>query len=122
MDTWLSDIGKDEIIKTIIDPSAASFIAVLRNDKPRYKVQPADNAVVDGIRETATAMRLGLIRFSPKLKNWRKEMDGYVWDDDPAEDKPVKENDHAADAMRYFVKTMNLVKKYNRAERKPLWN
>lgn len=122
LDTWLSDIGKDEIIKTIIDPSAASFIAVLRNDKPRYKVQPADNAVVDGIRETATAMRLGLIRFSPKLKNWRKEMDGYVWDDDPAEDKPVKENDHAADAMRYFVKTMNLVKKYNRAERKPLWN
>lgn len=122
LDEWISNVDKGEIIRTIIDPSAASFIAVLRNDKQRYKVIPADNAVVDGIRETATAMRIGLIKFSPKLKNWKVEMEGYVWDNDPAEDKPVKERDHAADAMRYFVKTMKLVKKYNKPEYQAIWN
>ena len=122
LDAWLADIKPGEALRTIIDPSAASFIAVLRTDKKRYNVQKADNAVVDGIRETATAMQQGLIKFSPTLKNWRMEVDGYVWEDDPKEDKPVKERDHAQDAARYWVKTMRLVKKHNRPERQALWN
>ncbi len=122
LDAWLADIRPGEALRTIIDPSAASFIAVLRSDKGRYNVHKADNAVVDGIRETATAMQQGIIKISPELKNWRLEVEGYVWEDDPKEDKPVKERDHAMDAMRYFVKTMKLVKKYNKPDRQPLWN
>ena len=56
-------------------------------------------------------MKLGKIKISPDLKNWRKEVEGYVWDDKQGEDKPVKENDHLMDAMRYFVKTMDLAKR-----------
>lgn len=122
LDNWLKDIAPGKTIKTIIDPSAASFIAVLRQNKDRYKVKTADNAVVDGIRETATAMQTSLIKISAKLKNWMREADGYVWEDDPAEDRPVKENDHAMDATRYFVKTMKLVKRHNEPKYKPLWN
>ena len=122
LDAWLQDVSPGATIKTIIDPSAASFIAVLRQNKDRYKVQPADNAVLDGIRETATAMQTGLIKFSPSLKNWRREVEGYVWDEKQTEDKPIKINDHAQDAARYFVKTMRLIKRHNQPAYTPVWN
>lgn len=96
-------------IETIIDPSAASFIALLRKSG-NFRVVPADNAVLDGIRETASAMHRGVIRFVPKLKNWAEEISGYVWQDDAVEDRPIKEDDHLMDAMRYFVKTKKIAK------------
>lgn len=122
LDAWLADIVPGKAIRTIIDPSAASFIALLRQRKHRYKVVPADNAVLDGIRETATAMQTGLIKISQALINWRREIEGYVWDDKVTDDKPIKVNDHAMDSMRYFVKTMKIVKKHNQPEYRPLWN
>lgn len=113
IDTWCADIeipngGK---LSTIIDPSAASFIALLRKREHRYKVVPANNAVLDGIRETANALENGYIKISPKLKAWKEEIGGYVWDKDSVEDKPLKVNDHAMDAMRYFVRTKRIIKK-----------
>lgn len=95
-------------IKTIVDPSAASFIALLKK-RAWCKVIPADNDVSNGIRETATAMHRGLIKVSPRIEDWRREVEGYVWDD-KVDDKPVKENDHFMDATRYFVKTNHLVR------------
>lgn len=98
-----------ERIKTIIDPSAKSMIALFKKSG-RYRVIEADNAVMDGIRETNTAMANGLIKITPKCKNWIKEVQGYVWDDKADEDKPVKVDDHAQDDTRYFVKTMKIVR------------
>lgn len=108
MEKFIDRHGID-VIRTFVDPSAASFIAELRRRK-RFKVKPADNDVLDGIRETATAMKTGLIKISPKCKNWKIEVQGYVWDKDSVEDRPIKENDHMQDSVRYFVKTMKLVK------------
>ena len=96
-------------LKTIIDPSAASFIALLRK-RGRYHVIPADNAVLDGIRETATCMQTGKIKILPRCKNWMKEVQGYVWDEDAADDRPVKVADHAMDMCRYFCATLHLAK------------
>lgn len=96
-------------LPVIIDPSAASFITLLKR-KMRYKVIQADNAVLDGIRETATAMKTGKIKINPDLKNWITEVEGYVWDNDCVEDRPIKANDHYMDATRYFVKTMRLLR------------
>ena len=96
-------------IRTVIDPSAASFIALLKK-RGKYRVVPADNAVLDGIRETATCMKNGRIKINPECKNTVRELQGYVWDEKADEDKPVKENDHAADALRYWVKTNRLAK------------
>jgi len=105
VDAFTRDIAAP--IRTIIDPSAASFIALLRK-RGKYKVIPADNAVADGIRETATALKKGLLKISPDCVSWKKEAQGYVWDDTSGEDKPVKIDDHAMDETRYFVKTMRI--------------
>ena len=107
LDEFIKGIPLPERIRTIIDPSAASFIALLKK-RGKYHVVPAKNDVADGIRETATAMKKGLIKISPECTNWLKEVQGYVWDDTAAEDKPVKIDDHAMDDTRYFVKTMKI--------------
>lgn len=96
-------------IQLIIDPSAASFIALMKK-KDWCKVVKANNDVEDGIRETASAMKRGLIKISTHMPEWRMEVEGYVWDDKVEEDKPVKENDHLMDATRYFVKTKKICK------------
>lgn len=104
-------LGKSEYIskmRTIVDPSAASFITLLRK-KTWYNVIAADNDVIDGIRDTATAMSLGLIKISPDIKEWRTEVEGYVWDSNAADDRPIKEDDHLMDSTRYFVFTEKLV-------------
>ena len=91
----------------IIDPSAASFLTLMRR-KQKYRVLPADNAVIDGIRETATAMQTEKIKINPACKNLIRELEGYVWDDSSNEDRPVKVNDHAVDALRYGCKTLRI--------------
>lgn len=96
-----------ERMPVIVDPSAASFITLLRK-KPWFKVLPADNAVLDGVRDTASAMQTGKIKVAPCCKAWINEAQGYIWDDNAAEDRPVKVNDHAMDDTRYFVKTKRI--------------
>lgn len=97
-------------IEVIIDPSAASFIALLKKSG-WAKVRPADNDVLNGIRDTASAMNTGKIKVWKGIKEWAEEMGGYVWDDNEGEERPVKVNDHYCDATRYFVKTKRLMKR-----------
>ena len=93
IDKFTEPYRQGEKIRTIIDPSAASFIAVLRQ-RGKYRVMKADNAVFDGIRNTATAIQTGKIKISPKCKMWKWEAQSYVWADSDADDIPVKVNDH----------------------------
>ena len=126
---WCADIKENETLKLIVDPSAASFIALMRQRAHRFKVVKADNAVSDGIRETANALENGYLKISPRLTNWKDEATGYIWDDKADDDKPVKTGDHLMDAMRYFVKSEKIIKKakkepYNsifEQQRKTLW-
>lgn len=98
-------------ITTIIDPSAASFIALLKKTE-WAKVRQADNAVSDGIRETAVALQMGKVKIlRPAMPNLIKELGGYVWDEKSVEEKPVKIADHGCDSLRYFCKTMKIVRK-----------
>lgn len=113
------DLERPNKIRTIIDPSAASFITLLRKTHG-YSVIKADNAVEDGLRETARALKNGNIKIDPDMANWTDEVASYIWDDKAEEDRPVKEHDHLMDAMRYFVKTMRIVNP--KTEYKPLWN
>lgn len=92
---------------TILDPSAASFKAEL--NKRGYYVKKAKNDVEDGIRVTATLLKIRRIFFSEDCENTIKEFSSYIWDPKAAErgeDKPVKEHDHAMDAVRYFCYTI----------------
>lgn len=96
-------------IPVIVDPSAASFIALLRQS-PYFIPQSANNDVINGIRETSTAIANEKIKIHKRCKNCIKESQSYVWDEDADTDKPVKEYDHLMDAMRYFVKTKRVAK------------
>ena len=111
--------GLAEKIPVIIDPSAASFIALLKRTD-WAKVIPARNDVLNGIRETATAMNMGRIAVMDYITEFKDEAGGYVWDDSTGEERPVKENDHMMDAMRYFVLTMHVNKQQSTYI--PLWS
>lgn len=102
-------LNSGQKLTTVIDPSATSFIALLRK-RERYKVRKADNAVNDGIRETATALKTGKIKIYPCCKAWIREAGSYAWDENESVDKPIKVNDHAMDDTRYFVKTLRVSK------------
>jgi PBSX family phage terminase large subunit len=112
VDMWGNYVERVEPITVIIDPSAASFIALLRQSK-WFRVREADNSVIDGIRNTSTAIERGIIKISRSCVNWKKEAQSYIWDAKAVEDKPIKENDHLMDSMRYFVQTMRLVRPYD---------
>ena len=91
----------------IVDPSAASFIAEL--NKRGFAVIQADNDVEDGIRLVATLLNTERIIFSQSCKNTIMEFASYIWDPKAAErgeDRPIKQHDHAMDAVRYFCYTI----------------
>lgn len=122
MNEFISKYGLSKSdVTLIIDPSTASFITALRNEG--YNVEKAKNDVLDGIRATATAMNEGSILFSKKCKNLIKEFGSYRWDDKASllgEDKPMKEFDHAMDALRYFVFKV-VYKKRTTIKKAPSW-
>ena len=107
---WIMDIQTGRRIQTFIDPSAASFITLLKKFEHRFNVMKADNDVADGIRETANALDNGYVKICPNCENLIDELSGYAWDPKADDDKPIKEKDHACDAMRYFVKTKHIVR------------
>lgn len=99
-------IGQEQEDGVIVDPSAASFRATMRNRG--HVVTDADNAVEDGIRRVATLIAHRRIRIHTSCTNIRRELSSYAWDAKAAErgvEKPEKVNDHALDALRYYVKT-----------------
>ena len=111
---WIADIQTGRRITTIIDPSAASFIALLKKHEHRFSVIKADNDVADGIRDTANALDNGYVVISSRCENLIDEMSGYCWDSKADDDKPIKIKDHACDALRYFVKTKHVVREATR--------
>lgn len=97
--------GELPIEQVIIDPSAASFIETIRR-KGRFTVRKANNSVVDGIITTARFLQNGKIKIHPDCKDAIREFGGYRWDEKAGEDKPIKENDHAMDDIRYMAQTV----------------
>lgn len=97
--------GKSYVEAVVIDPSAASMIAEIKKHG-RFRVIKANNDVVDGIRETANAFKQGKIAVTKNCSGAITEFSMYRWDDKQQEDKPIKENDHAMDEIRYFVNTI----------------
>lgn len=93
-----------DIVKVIVDPSAASFIVALK--RRGFRVQQADNSVLDGIRRTAVCLRNGNIKIHRSCKDAIREFGLYRWDEKQTEDKVIKENDHAMDDCRYFVNSV----------------
>ena len=97
--------GDRQVAAVIVDPSAASFIEVLR--RRGWRVQKAENDVLSGIRLTSDCLKDGRVVICEGCRDCLREMDEYVWDlSSEAKDRVKKENDHAMDDMRYFVATV----------------
>ena len=107
-DDLLKFIDGNKEIVVVVDPSATSFIVEL--GRRGVYVVKANNSVLDGIRHVSqllTADRLGLN--SGSCTNLIKEFYSYVWDPNAqrrGEDKPLKQNDHVLDALRYVLMYM----------------
>ena len=89
----------------IIDPAAASFREEIL--QRGYKVKNAKNDVLDGIRLTASLLNQNMLCIDESCVNFIREIDGYAWDESyEACERPIKVNDHAMDALRYFCYTI----------------
>ena len=105
-DDFMKFMG-DSWCPVIVDPSAASFIAELRS-RGVYVIE-ADNNVLDGIRRTGSLFHRRRILVNECCEGLLDELGTYLWDDKAAlrgEEKPVKQQDHGPDALRYFVNSL----------------
>ena len=96
--------GGRKIQRVVVDPSAASFIEVLR--RRGFAVVRADNDVADGIRVTADLLRSGRIAIGRGCRDCLREMAQYCWDPRGERDAPRKRDDHAMDDLRYFARNL----------------
>ena len=91
----------------IVDPSAASFKAELRNRG--FRIQDAVNDVREGISTTATLIGNRQVKAERnRCPALQREIQSYVWDEKArlrGEERPLKERDHAMDALRYLCHT-----------------
>lgn len=97
-------IGDRKVSYIIIDPSAASFIEVIKK-YGEYTVRKADNDVLDGIRVVTTMLNKGLLKIYKDCTSCINEFGLYCWDEEKNNDTVIKENDHAMDDTRYYVYT-----------------
>ena len=106
-----SFIGEDKVKYIVVDPSAASFITALR--QAGYSVIKANNDVSNGIRNVSSYLNKDRMKYVDTCVNAFKEFHAYIWDEKAAErgmDVPIKDNDHAMDADRYFIQTIAVSK------------
>lgn len=104
--TELETLAGDRAIRcVIVDPSAASFIATIRRHG-RFAVRKARNEVLPGIRLTAAMLKAGVIKIRTNCEDAIREFGLYSWEEKGEVDKPIKENDHAMDDIRYFCSTV----------------
>lgn len=93
-------------VKTIyVDPSAASFKLELERQDVTG-VFEAKNEVMDGIRHHANLLSTGDFKICRNCREAIEEYGQYAWDVKAAErgdERPLKKNDHAMDAIRYAL-------------------
>ena len=93
--------GGRPVRKVIVDPSAASFIELLRREG--WNVEKADNDVLAGIRTTAELLRKGKLVICDPCADAIREFSLYCWDERAEGDRVKKAHDHAMDDIRYFA-------------------
>ena len=107
IDDLVKFINNKHYTSVIIDPSASSLIAAGR--QAGIKIIKADNEVYEGIRVVYSLMSTGHIHINKdNCPNLINELGLYIWNEKRGEigkEEPVKQYDHACDALRYMIKT-----------------
>ena len=103
----LEFIGSKRYNSLIIDPSASSLIVAAR--RAGIVTKKANNDVEEGIRMVYSLLSTGHIKINKdNCPNLISEIGLYIWDSPKGErgqEKPLKQNDHALDALRYLVRS-----------------
>lgn len=99
--TWATE-KRPEIVA--VDAAAAGLIADLRD--VGLPAQPRKGRVLDGITKVQALLKVQgdgkpRLTVSPDCVNLINEFESYVWRE--GKDEPVKDNDHALDALRYYA-------------------
>jgi phage terminase large subunit len=112
---WARSIGSPLVA---VDEAAAGLIADLRarglnaqGAKGRTPDSTGKHIILDGIAAIQNRLKVSgdgkpRLTIDPSCVEVINELESYVWK--PEKDEPIKENDHAMDALRYYVaKKMN---------------
>ena len=106
-DDLIKFIQGKKIKAIVVDPSAASFKAEMMK-RGIDNVMDANNDVLDGIRFHGKLLSNGTFKILRDCKETIKEYGSYVWDPHSIKlgiDKPMKQNDHILDSIRYALMT-----------------
>jgi PBSX family phage terminase large subunit len=102
----LSAFLKDVPVSAIyIDPSALSFKLELQK-QGFQNIYEAKNDVKNGICQVDMYLNNGTLKICRQCTSLIKEFQSYVWNPKKQKiglDEPLKENDHALDALRYAL-------------------
>ena len=101
LDAIKAEADRSQPYDIFIDPSAKAYIDDLR--RAGYPAKPAVNDVLVGIQRVHGVLGHGFSA-DPSCSNLIDEFGMYSYPDNPKLelDKPVKDNDHAMDALRYL--------------------
>jgi len=83
----------------IVDASAAGLIAALRDRG--LTVYPRHGSVKDGIFRVQELFSKHKLTLDPSCVSSINDLESYIWKE--GKEEPVKEFDHAPDAIRYFI-------------------
>lgn len=98
-------IGSYNVRAIYIDPSAVSFRVELARQGFSGIIE-AENEVLDGIRYHSLQLSNGTFKVCHNCSKAIEEYSTYRWDPKASargEDKPLKENDHLMDSIRYAL-------------------
>lgn len=112
--------GDLPIKRVIIDPSATPLIAEI-DEHRKFSTLAANNRVLDGIQHTALMLSSRKLLFNDCCKRTIEEFGLYRWDEKANEDKPIKQNDHAMDCIRYLVQSLDLWLPKNEFNSNVIW-
>jgi phage terminase large subunit len=101
---WCDDY---DVYQVIVDQAAAGLIADMRN--AGIPAQGHKGRVLDGIQTVQNYLAIQgdgkpRLTIDPACVDTINEFESYVWK--PEKDEPIKDNDHAMDALRYYVDNM----------------
>lgn len=111
------------IKEVIVDPSALSFIITIRREALRQGLPLSviggnnDKKGKDekqGVYAIGNLLGTGDLKIRSRCKNLINEMHSYCWKektDYTEREEPIKVNDHAIDALRYYINTVGIIEK-----------
>lgn len=105
LDTLYEAHGRKRVY-VYIDPSAKGLAEEIKRICPEIILRNADNTVTEGINRVQKLLSYDALFLCDKQKNAESEFYLYGYDPDSIDrglEKPIKEHDHAMDAIRYAV-------------------